>query len=121
MQDIPKIVAVGVVDMGSGMLIGVKTVDSHPQEILDLVAAATKDLYEGDNVTNIEKMFKKARGIKSDERYLQEIILTTSNLIHIFSRLKTNSSIVAVAVCRGDTNLGLALTKARAIFASETI
>ena len=42
MNDVPKAVAAGVVDMGTGMLLGVKTVDSHPQEVLDLVAAATK-------------------------------------------------------------------------------
>lgn len=121
MQDVPKIVAAGVVDMASGMLIGVKTVDSHPQEVLDLVAAATKDIYEGDNVSNIERTFKRARGVKSDERYLQEIILTSTNLIHIFSRLKSNQNVVAVVVCRADTNLGMALMKARAVFSSETI
>ena len=121
MTDVPKAVAAGVVDMGSGMLIGVKTVDSHPQEVLDLVAAATKDIYEGDNVTNIEKAFKKARGVKSDDRYFQEIIVTSNNLLHIFARLKTNQHVVGVVVCKGDANLGLALMKARAIFTTETI
>ena len=28
----------------------IKTVDSHPQEIIDLVAAATGDLFNGPNV-----------------------------------------------------------------------
>lgn len=121
LTEVPKAVAAGVVDMGSGMLIGVKTVDSHPQEVLDLVAAATKDLYEGDNITNIEKAFKKARGVTSTDRYFQEIIVTSNNLLHIFSRLKSNQHVVGVVVCKVDANLGLALMKARGIFATETI
>lgn len=44
---VPECVAVGYVDMSTGMLLGVKTVDSHPQEVLDLVAAATADLFQG--------------------------------------------------------------------------
>ena len=43
--DVPECVAVGYVDMSTGMLLGVATVDSHPQEVLDLVAAATADLF----------------------------------------------------------------------------
>lgn len=35
MKDVPKAIAAGVVDMSTGMLLGVKTVDSHPQEVLD--------------------------------------------------------------------------------------
>ena len=88
MNDVPKAVAAGVVDMGTGMLLGVKTVDSHPQEVLDLVAAATKDLFEGDNVTQIENTFKRVRGIKSDERYFKEIVVMSTNLVHIFARLR---------------------------------
>jgi len=36
----------GFVDMQTGMLLATKTVDSHPQEVLDLVAAATADIFE---------------------------------------------------------------------------
>ena len=59
---VPECLAAGYVDMKTGMLLGVKTVDSHPQEVLDLVAAATGDLFQGANVVAIEQMFKKARG-----------------------------------------------------------
>ena len=60
---VPECVAVGVVDMGTGMLLGVKTVDSHPSEVLDLVAAATSDIFQGSNVATIEQMFRKSRGV----------------------------------------------------------
>ncbi len=121
MNEVPKAVAVGVVDMSTGMLLGVKTVDSHPQEVLDLVAAATKDLFEGDNVTQIENTFKRVRGVQTNERYFKEIIVTSTNLVHIFARLRSYQSVVTVVVCRADTNLGLALMKMRALMASESL
>lgn len=121
MAEVPKAVAAGIVDMSTGMLLGVKTVDSHPQEVLDLVSAATKDLFEGDNVTNIENTFKKIRGVDTSERYFKEIIVMSTNLVHLFARLKSNQSVVLVIVCRTDMNLGLGLMKTRGIVGSETI
>lgn len=121
MKDVPKAVAVGIVDMATGMLLGVKTVDSHPHEVLDLVAAATKDLFEGDNVTAIEETFKRVRGVDTNERYFQEIIVTSTNLLHVFARVKSMPQMVMVVVCRADANLGLVVMKTRAIASSETI
>ncbi len=111
---IPECVAIGVVDMKTGMLLAVKTVDSHPQEVLDLVAAATGDLYQGPNVSAIEKSFKKSRGLPDDgHHYFQEILVLSDNLLHVFQRCKRNQDIVVVTVCRGSVNLGMALSKSR--------
>jgi predicted regulator of Ras-like GTPase activity (Roadblock/LC7/MglB family) len=115
MSNVPKAIAAGVVDMDSGMLLAIKTVDSHPQAVLDMVAAATKDLYEGDTVMNIENTFKKARGDSYSGHYFREIIVTSKNLLHIFARLDGQENVVAVVVARIDTNLGLALMKTREV------
>ena len=97
------------------MLLDVKTVDSHPDEVLQLVAAATADLFAGKNVSMIEAFFKKSRGLEADDyHYFQEIIVNSDNLIHIFMRGKKNQDYVAVFVCRKSANLGMVLTKARA-------
>ncbi|MEZ5337998.1 MAG: hypothetical protein R3F46_06995 [bacterium] len=121
MEEVPKAVAAGVVDMGTGMLIAVKTVESHPQKVLDLVAAATKDLFEGENVSMIEHYFKKSRGEESNERYLQEFITTSTHTLHVFTRLKAMQSVVLIVVARADANLGLAVMKTRAIAEEENI
>lgn len=112
---IPECVAGGYVDIGSGMLLSVKTVDSHPQEVVSLVAAATADLFAGQNITMIETMFKKARGVANDpgHHYFQEIIVNSDNLIHVFLRGKKYSDYVSVFVCRKTANMGMVLTKAR--------
>ncbi len=114
-KSVPECVAVGFVDIKTGMLLGMKTVDSHPREVIDLVAAATGDLFQGSNVSSIEKMFKKVRGVKDDgHHYFQEILVMSDNLIHAFLRCKKNEDMVLVAVCRASANLGMVLAKTRA-------
>lgn len=115
MTEIPKAVAAGMVDMGSGMMLAIKTVDSHPQSVLDLLAPATKEMFEGDMVLTIENLFKQARGVESNERYFKEILISSTHLWHYFGRLKSNHQVVLAAVCRGDVNLGLMVMKARQI------
>jgi len=110
---IPECLAAGYIDLASGMLLGIKSVDSQPTEVVELLAAATADLYQGPNVRLIETIFKKARGLKDDNHhYFQEFIVNSDNLIHIFLRGK-NQEQVACFVCRKSANLGMALTKSR--------
>lgn len=112
-SQVPECVAVGVVDTDSGLLLDVKTVDSHPSAVLDLVAAATADLFQGPNVVAIENAFKAARGVTSSEHYFREIIVNSTNLIHVFLRMAKKEHQVVVFVCRNTANIGMALAKAR--------
>jgi hypothetical protein len=115
MNQVPECLAAGYVDMATGMLLAVKTVDSHPQEVLDLVSAATADLFQGSNVTAIESMFKRSRGIKGDDEahYFQEIVVFSENLLHMFLRCKKNINHVMVFVCRKSANVGMVIAKSR--------
>lgn len=111
---IPECLAAGYVDMTTGMLLAVKTVDSHPAEVLNLVAAATADLFQGPNVTAIEKLFDKSRGIAAhNNHYFQGIVVFSQNLIHIFMRGKKNPNHAVVFVCRGSANVGMVISKSR--------
>ncbi len=115
-REVPECVAAGFVDMTTGMLLAVKTVDSHPREVLDLVAAATADLFQGTNAVAIERMFKKARGLKDEgHHYFQEIIVFSDNLLHVFIRGKKNHDNVAVFVSRRSVNIGMMLSKTRLV------
>jgi hypothetical protein len=114
MTAVPECVACGLVDMGSGMLLGAKTVESHPREVLDMVGAASADLFQGTNVTAIEKLFKKARGVKDDgSHYFKEIVMLSENLLHVLIRGKRNQDLCFTVVTRKSANLGMVLTKAR--------
>jgi hypothetical protein len=113
-RTVPDCLAAGFVDMKTGMLLSVKTVDSHPQEVLDLVAAATGELFQGQNVSAIEQLFKKLRNVKDDgHHFFQEVIIMSDNLIHVFQRCKKNEDLVLVTICRVSANMGMVLTKSR--------
>ncbi len=118
-RTVPECVAAGLVDLKTGMLLALRTVDSHPQEVIDLVAAATGEIFQGSNVSTIERMFKQSRGVRDDgHHYFQEIIILSDNLIHVFQRAKRNEEVVLVTVCRISANLGLVLAKARSNLAA---
>ena len=113
-HSVPDCIASGWVDMSTGMLLGVKTVDSHPSEVLDLVAAATADLFQGRTVSAIEMQFRRSRGTpENGEHYFQEILVFSRNLLHVFLRGKARPGSAAVFVCRGGVNVGMALVQSR--------
>lgn len=114
-SEVPDCVATGVIDMSTGMLLAVETVDSHPAEVLDMLAAAALDLFQGRNVVMIEGIFKERRGIVSDRHYFQEILVNSDNLTHLFLRIDSADEVVAVVVCRKTVNVGMLFAQARRV------
>ncbi|MEU8815443.1 hypothetical protein [Actinoplanes sp. NPDC048796] len=115
-QQVPECIASGLVDMSTGMLLAVDTLDDHPSEVLDLLAAATFDLFQGRNVTMIEDIWKARRGVPNDDHhYFQEILVHSDNLVHVFLRSPVSQDIVAVVVCRRTANTGMLLAQARIV------
>ena len=114
-RDVPDYVAAGVVDLSTGMLLAMDTVDNHPREILDILAAATADLFQGRNVTQIEQVRQQARGIPDNRHYFQEMRINSENLVHLFMRSRTNPDIVAAVICSRDVNVGMLFAQARRV------
>ncbi|SDM17751.1 hypothetical protein [Allokutzneria albata] len=114
-QEVPDCLASGVVDMATGMLLTCETTDSHPSEVLDLLAGATLDLFQGRTVTMIEDIFKERRGVTSSERYFQEILVNSTNLTHLFVRNNQSSDVVAVVVCPKSVNIGMLFAATRRV------
>ncbi|GAA3855446.1 hypothetical protein GCM10023084_06810 [Streptomyces lacrimifluminis] len=113
--DAPECVASGVVDMATGMLLSYETVDNHPPEVLDLLAGATLDLFQGRTVVMIEDVFKERRGVQSDQHFFQEILVNSENLTHLFVRLNEQQDVVAVVVCRKAVNVGMLFAQVRRV------
>ncbi|GAA1851730.1 hypothetical protein [Asanoa iriomotensis] len=112
--NVPECVAAGLVDMSTGMLLAVETLEDHPSEVLDLLAAATFDLFQGRNVVMVEDLFNRRRGVRSERHYFQEIVVNSDNLVHVFLR-SANQDLVAVAVCRRAANMGMLVAQARLV------
>jgi hypothetical protein len=117
--EVPECLASGVIDMSTGMLLAVETVDSHPPEVLDMLAAATLDLFQGRNVVMIEGIFKERRGVVSDRHYFQEILVNSDNLTHLFLRVDSSDEVVAVVVCRKSVNVGMLFAQARRVLKDQ--
>ena len=73
---VPECLAAGYVDVSTGMLLAIRTVDSHPREVIDMVAAATADMFNGPNVSMIEQMFNKSRGIENTGYHYFQVGMT---------------------------------------------
>lgn len=119
-NETPDCVAAGVVDMSTGMLLSYETVETHPPEVLDLLAGATLDLFQGRTVVMIEDVFKERRGLTSDQHFFQEILVNSENLTHLFIRMNDEQDVVAVAVCRKSVNVGMLFAQARRVVREHT-
>lgn len=119
--DAPDCVAAGVVDMATGMLLSYETVDNHPPEVLDLLAGATLDLFQGRTVVMIEDVFKERRGLGGDNHFFQEILVNSDNLTHLFVRMTEQQDVVAVVVCRKSVNVGMLFAQVRRVVKEHTL
>jgi hypothetical protein len=112
-RDVPEYLASGVVDMSTGMLLDADTIDDHPRDMMDMLAAATADLFQGRTVSQVEQMWREQRGIGDEGHYFQEILVYSNNLVHLFMRSPVNAEIVAAVVCRRNVNVGMLFAQAR--------
>ncbi|MFC7264888.1 MULTISPECIES: hypothetical protein [Streptomyces] len=119
--DAPDCVASGAVDMATGMLLAYETVDNHPPEVLDLLAGATLDLFQGRTVAMIEDVFKERRGVSSDQHFFQEILVNSDNLTHLFVRMNDHQDVVSVVVCRKSVNVGMLFAQVRRVVREYTV
>lgn len=113
-RDVPEYLGSGVVDLTTGMLLDADTVDDHPRDLIDMLAAATADLFEGRTITQIEHMWREYSGSLDDGgHYLQEVLIYSHNLVHLFMRSPSNPEIVAAVICRRTVNIGMFFATAR--------
>lgn len=65
-RTLPQCIATGVVDMRTGLLLGVHTAYNQSQQILDPVAPATGDAFYGQSVSAIVDMLRESGGVAQD-------------------------------------------------------
>ncbi len=113
-QSMPAALAVGVVDTCTGMLLGVETRHDYPQDLLDLLAAATCDLFQGHHVAKIEALFGQGQDTEDEDgSYYREVVIISTNVVHMFVRGRICSDEVLVVVTRLEANLGMAIAMTR--------
>lgn len=105
-DNVSDAVGCGVVDLNTGMLLGVHhTVPYFTQAYLDAVAAAAVDMFRGKNVKRVEDLLSKQRG-KPVKDSFEEIFVSTPNTFH-FMKIIKDKSCVAVLITKTSTNQGM--------------
>jgi hypothetical protein len=100
-------VACGVVDLDSGMLLGIHNTSAYTQTLNEIVAAATMDLFRGSNIGRIEQMVRTHRGVpENGEHYFQEVHVTSEHNYHFAKTLKKGKAVIML-VTKKTTNIGM--------------
>jgi hypothetical protein len=99
--------AAGVVDLNTGLLLGVyHNIPYFTQSYLDAVAAAAVDMFRGKGVSNVEKRLSQTRG-EEVSNSLQEVQMTTHKTYHFMSVVPGKPNAIAVLITGKQANLGM--------------
>lgn len=106
--------AVGVVDLHSGMIMGVHhNVPYFTQSYLDAVGAAAVEMLRGRTTSTVEELLSNIRG-KKVENTMQEVQMTTPGTYHFISVLPNKPNAAVIMVTDKKTNLGMGWARLRA-------
>jgi hypothetical protein len=98
--------ACGVVDLNTGMLMGIHhTVPYFTQAYLDAVAAAAVELFRGKNVRRVEELLSSTRGEHAKDSF-EEVFVSSSKVFHFMVAMRDKSAVV-VMVTKKSTNQGM--------------
>lgn len=108
-------VACGVVDLDTGMLLGIHNGSAYTQTLNEVVAAATMDLFRGSNIARVEQMVRSHRGIpENGDRYFQEVHVTSANNFH-FAKVIKGARAVIMLVTKKTTNIGMGWAQLKSV------
>ena len=105
-DDVQDCLAVGVVDLNTGMMMGVHhNVPHFTQAYLDAVAAAAVEMFRGKNVRRVEELLSKQRGVEIKDAF-EEIFISSIKVFHFMVLIREKSAVV-VMVTKKSTSQGL--------------
>lgn len=105
-HDVPEGLACAVVDVNTGMILGIHhTIPWFTSEYIDAIAAATVDQFRGRNVRRVEDLLSKARGRTARDTF-EEIFIRTAQTFH-FMKLLREQGLIVLLITRTSTNQGM--------------
>jgi hypothetical protein len=108
-------VACGIVDLDSGMLLGIYNSANYTQTMNEIVAAASMDLFRGSNVGRIEQLVRSHRGVpENGEHYFQEVHITSEHNYHFAKTLKKGKAVIMM-VTKKTTNIGMGWAQLKSV------
>lgn len=112
-ENVDGAVACGVVDLDTGMLLGIYNGSQYEQMMNEVVAAATMDMFRGQNIVRIQQMVRSHRGLpENGEHYFDEVHIVSKNNFH-FAKTLRGGRAVLMLVTRKNTNVGMGWAQLR--------
>jgi hypothetical protein len=106
LEKVDDCLAVGVVDLNTGMLMGVHhTVPYFTQAYLDAVAAAAVDMFRGKSVRRVEELLSTQRGEPVKDSF-EEVGISTPKTFHFMPVIKDNGAVVGM-ITKKTTSQGM--------------
>jgi predicted regulator of Ras-like GTPase activity (Roadblock/LC7/MglB family) len=106
-KDVDGALGCAVVDLDSGLLLGVAhNVPYFTSSYLEAVAAAAVDMIRGKNVRAVEALLSNQRG-KPVEQTIKEVQMTTDNTLHFMAVVPDKPNALVVLITNRKTNLGM--------------
>lgn len=100
-------VACGVVDLDTGMILGLHNSAAYSQTLNEVVAAATMDLFRGANVGKIQQMVRAHRGVPEDGAYyVTDVHMTSEHNFHFAKTIKGGKAVIML-ITNKSTNIGM--------------
>ena len=106
-SDVNGAIAVAVVDLSSGMPLQVyHRVSYFTQDYVDLVSAASVDMFRGRNVAKVDEKLADQRN-RPLSHSIQEVLMTTEGTIHFMAVLPEKKDILALLVTNKKVSIGM--------------
>ncbi|MCB9640452.1 MAG: hypothetical protein H6727_16270 [Myxococcales bacterium] len=105
-EDIGDALACGIVDINTGMIMGVHhTISYFTQSYLDAVAAAAVEMFRGKTVRRVEELISRHRGQEIRDSF-EEIFISSTKTFH-FMKLIPGKNAVIVLVTKKTSSQGM--------------
>jgi hypothetical protein len=102
----PDALAYGVIDINTGMLIGIHHVVPHfTPEYLDAIAATAVEMFCGRTVRRVEELLGSLRGSPVKDTF--EEIFVSSIMVYHFMKMIREKQVVVVLVTRKNVSQGM--------------
>lgn len=112
-KDVPSALGCAVVDLNSGLLLGVShNIPYFTQSYLDAVAAAAVDMFRGRTVSAVEDMISNMRG-SPKKSLVSEVQMTTDNTYHFMTIVPNKPNALIVLITSKSANLGMGWSSLR--------
>ena len=106
LEKVEDCVALGVVDLNTGMLLGVHhTVPYFTQAYLDAVAASAVEMFRGKTVRRVEELISQQRGEPIKDSF-EEIFISSPKVFHFMATVKGKDAVI-VMVTKKSVNQGM--------------